>query len=65
MGIMDRAGITHLTPKSEPVTLGYAKALKDAGIRAIVCPSIDFHDVDDNERYLAEGSCDMIGAARH
>ena len=63
MGIMDRAGITHLTPKSEPVTLGYAKALKDAGIRAIICPSIDFHDVDDNERYLAEGSCDMIGLA--
>ena len=63
MGMMDRAGFTHMTPKSEPVTLRYAKALKKAGVRAVVCPSVDFHDVDDNERYLAEGSCDMIGMA--
>ena len=63
MGMMDRAGYTHLTPKAEPVTLGYAKALKNAGVKAVICPSVDFHDVDDNERYLAEGSCDMIGLA--
>lgn len=63
MGMMDRAGVTHLTPKSEPVTLAYARALKAAGVKAVVCPSVDFHDVDDNERYLAAGSCDMIGLA--
>jgi len=63
MGMMDRAGYTHLTPKSEPVTLGYAKALKAAGIKAVICPSVDFHVPADNDRYLAEGSCDMIGLA--
>jgi len=63
MGMMDRAGYNHLTPKAEPVTLSYARALKEAGIQAVICPSVDFHDVDDNERYLTENCCDMIGMA--
>lgn len=63
MGIMDRAGYNHLTPKAEPVTLAYAKALKSAGIQAVICPSVDFHSVDDNEYYIRSGDCDMIGLA--
>ncbi len=45
-------------------TLEYAHALKDSGTSLIIVPVGGYQDLDENERYISEGTCDMIGMAR-
>lgn len=47
-----------------PPTLKYSEQFKAAGIKGIACPSGMFHDMDDADRFIAEGKCDMIDIAR-
>jgi len=51
-------------PRHEPITLRYAEALKKRGVKGVVSPSGGFQDLDDIERFLAEGKCDLVGMAR-
>lgn len=46
------------------LTLQYAQALKKSGVNLLIEPVGGFHDPEENERYLAEGKCDLIGTAR-
>jgi len=45
----------------KPKALGYAEAIKKAGIKVLVCPTAGFHDVLANDSYIANGQADMIG----
>ena len=47
-----------------PVTLKYAEAMKKAGVPVLVEPVGGYQDPDLNEKFLAEGKCDLIGMAR-
>jgi 2,4-dienoyl-CoA reductase-like NADH-dependent reductase (Old Yellow Enzyme family)/thioredoxin reductase len=47
-----------------PLTLRYAKALKDAGINIVVAPNGGFQDLDEIEGYIAAGMMDMAAVAR-
>jgi thioredoxin reductase len=47
--------------KEKPFSLYYAEAVKKAGIDILVCPSAGFHDVEQNERFIASGQADMVG----
>jgi 2,4-dienoyl-CoA reductase-like NADH-dependent reductase (Old Yellow Enzyme family)/thioredoxin reductase len=47
--------------KEKPFNLYYAEAIKKAGIDMIVCPSAGFHDVYQNEKFIANGQADMVG----
>ena len=48
----------------EPYMLQFAQAMKQRGIRAVVSPVGTFQDLDDIERFLAEGWCDTVSMAR-
>ena len=48
----------------EHLTLRYAEAVKKSGTKLLVVPVGGFQDLEENERYIAEGKCDMIGMAR-
>ena len=51
--------------KGEHPTIGYARAIKDAGVTDILLEPIGgFQDPVELEGYLEEGVCDMIGMAR-
>ena len=51
--------------KGEHAVIGYAEAMKKAGVSKMLLEPIGgFHDPDEMERYLAEGKCDMFGMAR-
>ncbi len=50
--------------EGEPVTLRYCEAMKKAGVPVLVEPVGGYQDPDLNERFLAEGKCDLIGMAR-
>ncbi len=45
-------------------TVDFAKKVKKAGINVITEPIGGFQEPDEMERYIAEGKCDMFGAAR-
>lgn len=47
-----------------PLTLEYAKRLKESGTSLIIAPLGGFHDPERNERFLAAGYADMIYMAR-
>ena len=51
--------------KGEHAVIGYAEAMKKAGVSKMLLEPIGgFHDPDEMEQYLAEGKCDMFGMAR-
>ena len=50
--------------EGDQLTLRYAQALKESGTKLIVTPVGGFQNPEENERYLSEGKCDMIGMAR-
>lgn len=50
--------------EGEPVTLKYCEAMKKAGVPVLVEPVGGYQDPDLNEKFLAEGKCDLIGMAR-
>ena len=50
--------------EEKPVTLHVAEAVKKSGANVIVCPSGGYQDLDQNERWLTEGKCDMFAMAR-
>jgi len=47
-----------------PPTLKYSEQFKAAGIKGIANPSGMFHDMDDANRFIAEGKADLIDIAR-
>lgn len=47
-----------------PITLKVAEAIKQSGAKVVTAPIGGFQNVDDIERYLAEGKTDMVAAAR-
>lgn len=47
-----------------PVTLRYCEAMKKAGVPVLVEPVGGYQDPELNEKFLAEGKCDLIGMAR-
>lgn len=50
--------------EGEPVTLRYCEAMKKAHVPVLVEPVGGYQDPDLNEKFLAEGKCDLIGMAR-
>lgn len=50
--------------EGEPVTLKYCEAMKKANVPVLVEPVGGYQDPDLNEKFLAEGKCDLIGMAR-
>jgi 2,4-dienoyl-CoA reductase-like NADH-dependent reductase (Old Yellow Enzyme family)/thioredoxin reductase len=50
--------------KIYPLTLHYAQAIKEAGVKMITAPVGGFQDLDLNEEYIATGKTDMIAMAR-
>lgn len=47
-----------------PITLRVAEAIKESGAKVVTAPIGGFQNVEDIERYLAEGKTDMVAAAR-
>jgi thioredoxin reductase len=47
--------------EDRPFNLAYAKAIKEAGVDAIICPTAGFHNVLQNEAFIAGGETDMVG----
>ena len=45
-------------------TVDFCARLKSEGIHALLMPLGGFQEPDEMERYIAEGKCDLIGAAR-
>ena len=50
--------------EGDPVTLHYCEEMKKAGVPVLVEPVGGYQDPDLNEKFLAEGKCDLIGMAR-
>lgn len=50
--------------KGKPITLDYARAVKEGGAKIITAPVGGFQDLDFNEQAIASGKTDMIGMAR-
>lgn len=48
----------------EPYMLQYAEEMKRRGIRGVISPVGVFQNLDDIERFLAEGKCDCVSMAR-
>ena len=51
-------------PEHEPITLRYAEAFKKRGIKALCAPVGGFQNLDDIDRFIAEGKTDMVAMAR-
>jgi len=47
--------------KARPFNLGYAEAIKNAGVKILTCPSAGFHDPVQNDEFIASGKTDMVG----
>jgi thioredoxin reductase len=47
--------------KEKPFNLYYAEAIKKAGIDIVVVPTAGFHDVVQNDGFIANGQTDMVG----
>ncbi len=47
-----------------PVTLRYAEAVKSLGVQIVVAPNGGYQDLDECDRYIAEGKADMITMGR-
>jgi 2,4-dienoyl-CoA reductase-like NADH-dependent reductase (Old Yellow Enzyme family)/thioredoxin reductase len=50
--------------KKYPVTLRYAQAIKESGVKVITAPGGGFQDLDLSEEYIATGKTDMIAMGR-
>ncbi len=50
--------------EGDPVTLHYCQKMKEAHVPVLVEPVGGYQDPELNERFLAEGKCDLIGMAR-
>ena len=48
----------------EPYMLQFAAGMKQRGIQSVISPVGVFQDLDDIERFLAEGKCDCVSMAR-
>lgn len=48
----------------EPYMLQFAEGMKQRGIQSVISPVGVFQDLDDIERFLAEGKCDCVSMAR-
>ncbi len=48
----------------EPYMLQYAEGMKKRGIKAVISPVGVFQNLDDIERFIAEGKCDCVSMAR-
>ncbi|MGM9615199.1 MAG: FAD-dependent oxidoreductase [Oscillospiraceae bacterium] len=48
----------------EPYMLQYAEGMKKRGIKAVISPVGTFQNLDDIERFIAEGKCDTVSMAR-
>ena len=48
----------------EPYMLQFAEGMKKRGIRAVISPVGTFQNLDDIERFIAEGKCDTVSMAR-
>ncbi len=46
---------------NDPYNLAFSKAVKKAGVKAILCPTAGFHDPDLNEGYISSGYADIVG----
>ena len=53
-----------LYEKEAPLTLHYAAALKEAGVRILTAPNGGFGDPDLIDQFIAEGSTDMVAMGR-
>ena len=51
-------------PEHEPYMLQFAEGMKKAGIRSVISPVGTFQDLNDIERFIAEGKCDTVSMAR-
>jgi thioredoxin reductase len=47
--------------KEKPFNLYYAEAIKKAGVNIVVVPTAGFHDVVQNDGFIANGQTDMVG----
>jgi len=47
--------------KDRPFNLAYAKAIKEAGVKTLVCPTAGFHIVEQNDQFIVKGETDMVG----
>jgi thioredoxin reductase/2,4-dienoyl-CoA reductase-like NADH-dependent reductase (Old Yellow Enzyme family) len=50
--------------EGKPDVLYLSKAIRDAGIKMILAPNAGFQDLDENEKFIADGLCDMITMSR-
>jgi len=46
--------------QDRPFTLGYAEAIKKAGVKILTCPGSGFHDPVQNDEFIASGKTDMV-----
>lgn len=63
---MDLAHPTGLNSREDeaPLTLGYSRALKEAGVQIVTAPNGGFQDLDQIEHYIEAGYMDMAAVAR-
>jgi thioredoxin reductase len=47
--------------RDKPFSLYYAIALKEAGIKALLCPSAGIHIAEQTDQFIASGQMDMVG----
>ncbi len=52
------------TEEHEPYMIQFAEGMKKRGIRAVISPVGVFQNLDDIERFIAEGKCDTVSMAR-
>lgn len=50
--------------KGQPYTLQFAEAFKKRGIKSLCAPIGGFKNLDDIEKFLAEGKCDLVSLGR-
>jgi len=50
--------------KNKPLTLIYAQAIKESGVKILTAPNGGFRDPASNEEFIASGKTDMIALAR-
>ena len=55
---------TYIFPEDAPPALQFTKALKDAGVNAVIGAACGFQDPDVIEQAIADGHCDMVFMAR-
>ena len=52
------------TEEHEPYMIQFAEGMKKRGIRSVISPVGVFQNLDDIERFIAEGKCDTVSMAR-